>query len=178
MCERKTLTAMMRLLLGGLLLLVLPQSAFAQDSGGGSSEVSLFVGSHLPNQIDGVTEILPVFGGRYGIALGSGIAELGLSNSHAEGVDFTTLSTSMRADLPAIDQFMGSIYGGIDFNFYRPAGAEDRTTETGVHVGAAILMHASSTLWFRGDLKFAANPGTSLFLLFGIVFRSSEGGGS
>lgn len=178
MRERRTGNAMMRLLFGGLVFLTMPLSAFAQDAESGSSEVSLFVGSHLPNQIDGVTEILPVFGGRYGMALGGGIAELGLSNSHAEGVDFTTLSTSMRADLPAIDQFMGSIYGGLDFNFYRPAGAEDRTTETGFHVGAAILMHASSTLWFRGDLKFAANPGTSLFLLFGIVFRSSEGGGS
>ncbi len=175
--ESGSANATFRLLFCGLAFLAMPLLAGAQDAADGASELSFFVGSHLPNQIDGVTEILPVFGGRYGLPLGGGIAELGLSNSHAEGVDFSMLSASMRANLPTIDQFMGSVYGGLDINFFRPAGAENRTTETGVHVGAGLLMHASSTLWFRGDLKFAANPGTSLMLLFGIVFRASDAGG-
>lgn len=147
----------------------------AQEGGeAGGSEISLYLGSLLPNQIDGVTEILPVFGGRYGFRTGSmGLVEFGLSNTHAEGVDFTTFSGSLRADLPAIDQFVGMIYGGIDFHYYRPAGSEDRRTETGLHVGSGLLMHASDTLWFRTDLKFQAAPGTSLVILFGLVFRTN-----
>ena len=144
------------------------------SGGDGGSEISLFLGSFLPNQIDGVTEILPVFGGRFGLRTGAfGAAELGFSNSHAMGVDFTTVTASMRADLPAIDDFFGIVYGGLDVHFYRPVGAENRTTETGLHVGAGMMMHASDTLWFRSDLKFMASPGTSLALLFGLVFRTN-----
>ncbi|MBN8540038.1 MAG: hypothetical protein J0L82_06590 [Deltaproteobacteria bacterium] len=151
--------------------------AAAQEGGGageGGSEFSLFIGSMLPNQIDGVTEILPVFGGRYGIPTSRiGVAEFGIGNTHAEGVDFTTFSGSLRADLPAIDQFVGFVYGGLDISYFRPAGSEDRKTDTGLHVGAGLSVHASDTLWFRSDLKFNASPGTSLSLLFGIVFQSN-----
>jgi len=152
--------------------------AFAQDDGGGGegggSEISLYLGTMLPNQIDGVTEILPLMGGRYGLRTASmGTFELGATNTHAEGVDFTTFTGSIRADLPAMDGFFGIIYTGIDINYYRPAGSEDRRTETGFHVGSGLLMHASDTLWFRSDLKFMASPGTSLSLLFGLVFRTN-----
>jgi len=153
-----------------------PSDAVAQEGGGGGaggSEFSLFIGSMLPNQIDGVTEILPVFGGRYGIpTVRLGVAEFGFGNTHAEGVDFTTFSASLRADLPAIDQFIGFVYGGLDVSYFRPAGSEDRKTDTGLHVGAGLSLHVSDTLWFRSDLKFNASPGTSLSLLFGIVFQS------
>lgn len=157
-------------------LLIVPASGFAQESGGGEggSEVSIYLGSMLPNQIEGVTEILPVFGGRYGMHTASvGVLEFGLSNSHAEGVDFTTLSASLRADLPAIDQFVGIVYGGLDVNYYRPVTSSERRTETGLHVGSGLLMHISDTLWLRSDLKFAVSPGTSLSILFGFVFRAN-----
>ena len=128
----------------------------------------------LPNQIEGVTEILPVFGGRYGFSVGTFTqVEFGLSNTHAEGVDFTTLSTSYRADLPAVDHFFGFIYGGIDLNFYRPVNASDRKFDPGFHVGAGLMMHVSGTLWLRSDLKFMAEPGTSLQFLFGFVLRDN-----
>lgn len=154
-------------------LLAGPHDAVAQEGGAEqASEISLFVGSLLPNQIDGVTEILPVFGGRYGFSTDRlGVAEFGVSNTHAEGVDFTILSASLRADLPAIDQFIGSVYGGVDLSWFRPASSEDRKTETGLHVGAAMAIMVSDTLWFRSDLKFNASPGTSMALQFGLVFR-------
>lgn len=165
----------------GLILISLSLETFdrsvaqAQEGGeGGGSEISLYLGTMLPNQIDGVTEILPLFGGRYGLRTGSvGTLEFGLTNTHAEGVDFTTFTGSLRADLPAMDGFFGIIYTGIDINYYRPAGSEDRRTETGFHIGSGLLMQASDTLWFRSDLKFMASPGTSLSLLFGLVFRTN-----
>lgn len=161
-----------------VLLVVGGNEAVAQDDAGGGegggSEISLYLGTMLPNQIDGVSEILPLLGGRYGLRTASlGTLEFGLTNTHAEGVDFTTFTGSIRADLPAMDGFFGIIYTGIDLNYYRPAGSEDRRTETGFHVGSGILMHASDTLWFRSDLKFMASPGTSLSLLFGLVFRTN-----
>lgn len=155
----------------GILLSV--SDAKAQEDGAAEgSEISLFVGSLLPNQIDGVTEILPVFGGRYGFSTDRmGVAEFGVSNTHAEGVDFTVVSASLRAELPAIDQFVGSVYGGLDFTWFRPAGAEERQSETGLHVGAALSAMISNTLAFRSDLKLNASPGTSMALQFGLVFK-------
>lgn len=146
----------------------------AQEGGAAEgSEIMLYLGSMLPNQIDNVTEIMPVFGGSYSFKTASmGTMEFGLSNIHAEGVDFTTLSASLRADLPAIDQFVGIFYGGLDLNYYRPAGASDRTSETGLHIGTGLMMHATDTLWFRTDLKFMASPGTSLLILFGVVLKT------
>ena len=146
----------------------------AQDGGSANgSEISLFLGTMLPNQIDGITEILPLFGGRYGFRTGTfGVAEFGLSNAHAEGVDFTTLSGTIRADLPAIDQFVGIFYGGVDINYYRPNGKDNRSTDTGLHIGTGLMVHLSDTLWLRTDLKFMVQPGTSLSILGGIVFKT------
>ena len=145
--------------------------ATAQAEGSGS-EISLFLGSMLPNQIDGVTEILPVFGGRYGYRTSSvAVLEFAATNTHAEGVDFTTLSGTIRADLPSIDQFVGFLSAGVDLHYYSPVGASERRAETGVHVGTGLLMHVGDTLWLRTDLKFMAQPGTALQVLFGLVFR-------
>lgn len=157
-----------------LMIVTIGQPAFAQDQGG-SDDVSLFIGSLLPNQIDGVTEILPVFGGRYGLGSRIGTIEFGAGNSHAEGVDFSTLSMSLRGDVPVGDGLEGLIYGGIDFNWYRPVDQTDRKSETGFHIGAGGLLMVSDSLWLRTDLKFMGGPGTSLYLLFGLLFRSSGG---
>ncbi len=88
-------------------------SAQSQDIG---NDLSLYLGSMLPNQIDGVTEILPVFGGRYSIATQAGSVEMGLANTHAMGVDFTTAELSLRGDVPVGEGMTGIIYGGIDLN--------------------------------------------------------------
>lgn len=155
-----------------LMIATIGQPAFAQDQGGGD-DVSLFLGSMLPNQIDGVTEILPVFGGRYGLGSRLGTIEFGLGNSHAEGVDFSTLSMSLRGDVPVGDGLEGLIYGGVDFNWYRPVEQTDRKSETGFHIGTGAMLMVSDSLWLRTDLKFMGGPGTSLYLLFGLLFRNS-----
>lgn len=146
--------------------------ALAQAEGESSgSEISLFLGSMLPNQIDGVTEIMPLVGGRFGLNTLAGVLELGAFNSHAYGVDFTNFDLSVRGDLPVAEGIAAGIYGGLDINWYAPYGSTARLTETGIHLGAAGLMSISSNLWLRGDLKFMGGPGTSLLLLFGIMFR-------
>ncbi len=148
-------------------------SAHAQATGG-DSEYSMYLGTMLPNQIEGVTEIMPVFGGRYGFRNTSVVVtEFGLSNIHAEGVDFTTFSASLRADLPDYDQFFGMVYAGVDLNYYRPIRKTERKFDPGFHAGAGLMMHVGGTLWLRSDLKFMAEPGTSLQILFGLVLRGN-----
>jgi hypothetical protein len=149
-----------------------PSLALAQDSGGGSNDFRLFVGHILPNQIEGISEIMPVFGGSYTMISGSGGGfELGGSNVHAEGVDFTTLSGSLVGELAPAPDLAARLYLGVDLNYYRPLNESARKTETGVHFGTAALMHVTNTLWLRADLKMMGGPGTSLWILFGLVFR-------
>lgn len=143
----------------------------------GSDEIQFFVGQQLPAGIVGVDDMLPVFGGRYGVATNTlGLAEIGLFNTHALGVDFSTLELSLQGNLPMSAGLEGLFYGGVDLNYYREVGAVDRKTEFGYHAGAGAMIMLTDNLWLRSDLKFMIGPGTSLYLLFGFVFRS--GGGS
>jgi hypothetical protein len=151
------------------LMMVTSQAVRAEETGG--SEFRLFIGHILPNQIEGVTEIMPVFGASYGLQTAAGVVELGGSNVHAEGVDFTTFSGSLAGQFPAAPDILGLVYGGLDLNYYRPVNESARKTETGVHFGTGMLLHVANTLWLRGDIKMMGGPGTSLWILFGLVFR-------
>jgi hypothetical protein len=147
----------------------------AQAAEGGGNDISMFVGSMLPNQIDGVSEVLPVFGGRYGLGTRFGMVELGGSNSHARGVDFTTIEANYRHDIPVDSDVLGLIEGGLDFNYYIPENESSRKAETGFHIAAGGMMMVSKAFWLRSDLKFMGGPGTSLTLLFGFVLRDIDG---
>ena len=151
----------------------LSQRAFAQADAG--NDFSLFIGYMLPNQIDGVTEILPLFGGRYSFGLPAGAVEVFGENAHAEGVDWTSFGVSLRGEIPVMHGISGLIYGGPNFHYYAPAGSIVRRSDYGVHFGVAGLMLVSDTFWLRTDLKFMGNPGTAMYLLFGLMFRTSAG---
>jgi hypothetical protein len=159
-------------------LMIVPFQSRAEDGGSSGSDLSLHMGYLLPNQIDGVTEILPVYGARYAFGLGSvGSLELGFGNSHAEGVDFTTFTASLRGDVPVAPDIAGIFYGGVDEVWYRPVTDETRKLETGVHFGTGVMFKVTNTLWLRTDLKFMGGPGTSLYLGFGLAFRDAAAGG-
>lgn len=169
--------APLSLLITMALAFVAPFDARAQsgeDSGG--SDISLFMGYMLPSQIDNVTEIMPVFGGRYGLALtGVGAVELEGLNTHSEGVDFTTFALSLRGELPLMHGLSAIVYGGADLHYYRPEGDSERHTDYGIHAGVGGLMLVTDTFWLRSDLKFLGNPGTQMQILFGLMFRTPSG---
>lgn len=157
------------------LILMMRLEAKAQSSETGS-DISLFMGYMLPNQIDNVTEIMPVFGGRYALTFPNvGALEIEGLNTHSYGVDFTTLAVSLRGEIPLMQGLSAIVYGGPDLHYYIPNGDNARHTDYGAHVGIGGLMLVSDTLWLRSDLKFLGNPGTQMQLLFGLMFRSSAG---
>jgi opacity protein-like surface antigen len=99
------------------------------------------------------------------------MAEFGLFNSHAKGVDFSTFEASLRGSAPVSSGLEGIYYGGLDFNYYIPENETERRSTTGFHVGAGAMMQVTDSLWLRGDLKFMGGPGSSLLMLFGILFK-------
>ncbi len=151
-------------------------SSVAEAQEGGSDDFSMFLGYMLPNQIEGVADIVPMFGGRYAFGLsGVGSVELEGMNTHSEGIDFTTLAASLRGEIPVMHGIHGIVYGGPDLHYYIPRGDTVRHTDYGVHVGIGGLMLVTDTLWLRADLRFNGNPGTALLLLFGAMFRMPGG---
>ncbi len=148
--------------------LVWVTKARAEDS---NTDFSVFLGYLLPNQIPSVTNNLPLFGGRYSFVYPWGAIESELENSHAQGVDWTQGSVSIRGDsqfAPGIDMM---VYGGPDIVYYIPNGATMRQFDYGVHLGVAVVVQLKDSLWLRADLKFLGNPGTALYLMGGLMFR-------
>lgn len=152
------------------LLVLLPLRGVAQDSSSGGSDISVYVGQILPNQIQGVDEILPVFGARYAFGLGPGSLESGLSNSSAEGIDYTTFFSSYRGLVEWDQDLYALFYGGLDLHWYKRKNASDRVLDYGFHVGTGAVLALTSSVSLRGELKFNASPGTALSFLFGFMF--------
>ncbi len=150
----------------------LPLRAQAQSATTSASEISIYVGEDLPSGIDNVTEILPLFGARYGLqTTHAAIVEFGLFNAHAKGVDFSTFEASLKGAASVSPGLEGLYYGGLDFNYYTPENGTERRPATGFHAGAGAMLQVSDTLWLRGDLKFMQGPGSSLIMLFGLLYK-------
>lgn len=163
--------------------LVIPLASNGQEAPGGGAaapigaEYSFHVGSLLPNQIDGVTEILPSVGLRYAAPMSFGVVDLGFTNAHAHGVDYKLISVSFRGDLAPMPDLIALFYGGPDFHYYSRVNETRRVTQWGFHVGSGVEMHLGGPMYMRADMKFNMNPGTSLYIGFGFAIRVPDGGG-
>ena len=153
--------------------------ASAQSTGPNfGSELNIQAGPNLPDQIQGVTEIMPTWGLLYKIPMAGAGLEFGLFDSHANGVDYTSLPIRGRFDIPIDVGLNALIYAGPEINYYTQVNTTDRLTIVGFHAGAGAMYHILETLWFRFDMKYSVNPGDALYFGFGFTFRSNESGGS
>lgn len=165
-----------RLILTGLVIISASRPLLAQGTSTRfGPEINGHIGTLLPNQIEGVTEILPCWGLRYSHPIGGAIAEASYRNSHAKGVDFDLMSLGLRLDMNTIDGFTNVFYGGYDMSSYIPEGQTQRTWKGGGHLGSGLMMHVASSFWLRTDLSFHVRPGTSLYLGLGFVIRTPAG---
>ena len=134
------------------------------------SALSTHIGSLLPNQIEGVTEIMPMWGLRYAFPYrGKSIIEVGLANSKAEGVTINEGSLAFRGDFPIQDLLM-TAYIGANTYLYTPLD-QDPVTAFGGFIGGGFLASITKILLFRSEMKFNVNPGTSLHIAFGFELR-------
>ncbi|MCB0389876.1 MAG: hypothetical protein KDD58_01225 [Bdellovibrionales bacterium] len=142
-----------------------------------SYEFGAQIGNVLPNQVPGASEIQPQWGLRMGFGIGgAGTIEFTANAGNGEGVKWKQLSVSARMDM-AIEELVGIVYIGGDVTNYETLTQEAKSFGGG-HVGGGVLSIISRDLWFRLDMKFNINPGTSLFIGGGFTFRFGESGGS
>lgn len=163
-----------------LTILLAGSTAFAQPDPGGASkpagsdapfELGFHLGSLLPDQIDGVTEIMGLGGARMGYKFNPGsYFEGGIITGNGEGVKWKNIHMDVRMDIP-VEGLVGIAYVGADSTYYQGAGRSSSKLIFGGHAGGGIMAHVSGSMWFRGDMKFNFSPGTSLYIGAGFVFR-------
>lgn len=139
------------------------------------SEISVHTGPLLPNQIEGMSEIQPMWGLRYGTPSGKGMLEFNIGNSRAEGVVYYNAYVSYRYDV-TLEEITGFLYGGADVHQWSSPPNDTTRVVPGIHVGGGILMPLGDQLWFRSEMKFNMIPGTALYIGFGLMLRFPDGG--
>jgi len=168
-----------------MLFFVTPLVQAQQEQGGAPQvfnaafEIGPQIGRILANQVEGVTEIHPQWGLWTGFGLGQTTTfEMQMDAGLGNGVEWTQLSSSLRMDM-LVETLVGFVYIGIDATQYKGEGLPKKIFGGG-HVGGGIMSNLTSIskdLWFRMDMKFNINPGTSLYIAGGFVFRFGKGGG-
>lgn len=141
------------------------------------SELGFHLGSLLPNQIPNVDEILSMWGARYGLKTGRGFFEMGAYFASGYDAKLTQLSVSIRGDIP-VESLVGEVFLGVDLNQVVSPGSTETVYLGGGHVGGGVMALIAGDVWFRSDMKFNINPGTSLYIGFGFLVRLPEGSGS
>ena len=152
------------------------RAADKEETGGDNAtyEMGFNIGTLLPNQIDGVTEIM----GLGGVSGGFRFAPLtylegGLIAGNGNGVNWKDAHADIRIDIP-IEHLVGIAYVGADTIYYTGNDNSDHLIFGG-HLGGGIQAALSGQLWFRSDMKFSFSPGTSLYVGFGLVLRTAGG---
>lgn len=174
-------------ILAAMCVWVSPVLAQSEDSGSAATaqgadapyELGLHFGNLLPNQINGVTEIMGLGGLRNSYRLSPGsYAEGGFITGNGKGQEWKNIHLDLRMDIP-VETLVALAYIGADATYYKGRDMGTRLIFGG-HVGGGIQAHLAGSAWFRGDMKFQFSPGTTLYIGFGIQWRlgSSGGGGA
>jgi hypothetical protein len=150
----------------------------AQSSGSTRpSQVGAFIGNLLPNGVDGVNEITPLWGFRYSHPVGRGAyAEGGGIFGNSKGVMWQGAFASMRMDIP-VETLVATAMIGLDFTRYSGEGTKAKNTGGG-HAGGGLMSEIGDGSWIRFDMKLNSKPGTSLYFALGLMFELGSSGGT
>ena len=126
----------------------------------------------LPSQITGVTQVMPIWGLRYGIGTSIGEVEIDEVTSHASGVDYYNVSAGLRGSAPMFPGANAIFFGGVDGTMYKPATGGSDISRLGFHFGGGLMLKLLNTVWFRTDARFTQRPGSILSINVGLVYRA------
>lgn len=147
------------------------QAAGGDDTlGGGDYELGMLIGSLLPHQISGVSEIMGLGGVRGGMRFNpAGWLEAALAMGNGNGQSWRDLAVDVRMDIP-VENLVGIAFLGLDAIQYSGVGTSS-TIGFGGHVGGGIQANVGGPIWLRSDMKFQFNPGTSLTIGLSFLWR-------
>lgn len=155
-----------------LLLTISSSALFAQEdeqNEQGGAEFGVNLGKLFPNDIDGVTEILPM----WGLVFSHKWSRYNLEYSFVGGgegdISYGNLGLGLRVDLP-VEELVGFVTLGLDGSYLKVGGSNKQFIGGG-HLGGGVFSQIDPDIWFRMDMKFTIQPGTSMYLGLGIMIR-------
>ena len=152
-----------------------PAAENAAASATGNWEMGFHLGTLLPNQVSGVSEIMGLGGVRGGMRLGpNGWLEAGFISGNGDGQQWKNIVTNLRMDVP-VENLVGIAMVGFDV-VQSKGPDEGGNINFGGHVGAGIQAVMGTNVWLRTDMKFGFSPGTSLYVGFGMTYRFVDDG--
>lgn len=178
---------MNKVLFIALVLLAAPNS-YAQDSGGSghNPQLGVFIGRALPHGISATDNIFTLWGARYSQPMGKpekagGGSFVDLSFIGGNGSEVHWGGVGLDASMQApFETLIASVGLGIDFTQYSSDTASTKYV-FGEHFLGSVMSRIGDSAMLRFDMKFNANPGTTVFFGIGVVFEfngSSGGGGA
>ena len=160
-----------------LFIVVLTMSCFAtqaraDDSSANPDEFGIEAGYLLPSMINGMSEVMPVWGLHYGMGISIGEVEFDGVSSHAAGSDYYNLAAGLRGSTPIFPAGNAIFFGGVDETIYRTSLSTTNRMKLGLHFGAGLMLKIVNTVWFRTDARFISGPGSILAVNLGLVYRA------
>jgi len=164
-------------------LLSFSQSGLAQENSQASTYyLNVKTGSFLPYDIEGVRDLLPFWGVRFGHGLTPTLAlEYSIDMARAKGVTYNLGSISLRHDFDIANVLPLFILAGLDAHYYKRADAigeisGDVTSfpsvlTTGWHMGFGTETLIYGAIYFRSDVRFGFSPGRQLNVSLGLTYR-------
>lgn len=153
-----------------------------ENSGSAHYDVGLKMGSFLPYGIEGVRELLPMWGVRFGHSIGKNLAlEYDLDMANAKGVSYYNPYISLRTDFAIGGILPVFTMIGIDGHYYKRADAYGEITGTrfefdyqstaGWHIGFGSQAHLFDQFYLRSDVRMGFGPGQQVTVSIGGIYR-------
>ena len=163
------------------LLSVSPSHAQEGESSGGYPfyfDLGLKTGTFLPSKINGVRDILPIWGVKMGHPISQELAlEYDVDFANAKGVTYFLGYLSLRHNFAVGDAIPLFVLVGFDGHYYKRKNSLISQTEhpfklsTGWHVGVGGEAEIYRDLLARIDFRMGFSPGRQMTMTFGVVFR-------
>jgi hypothetical protein len=169
-----------------LLVVLLSPPSFSQQQNADNPNqyfaVGLKTGSFLPYGIEGVRELLPMWGLRLGHSLSRTFSmEYNLDMANAKGVNYNLAYLSFRTDFNIGQVLPLFVIAGVDAHYYKRRDSygsiTGRLTEydyqfsTGWHLGFGNETLIFGDLYLRSDVRMGFSPGRQLSVALGMMYR-------
>ena len=166
------------------------QQAVAQNQGTNESsssgrsyfDLGVKTGSFLPNGIEGVRQLLPMWGIKLGHAVSETLSlEYDLDLANAKGVTYYLAYFSLRHDFVVGSAIPLFFLIGVDGHYYKRIDTYGEITgnlteydfrfSSGWHMGFGTETPVYGDLLFRCDFRMGFSPGKQLTVTLGGIYR-------
>lgn len=151
------------------ILLAWNSQLFASDAG--VKEYAVVGGWVLPDQVPGMTEVLPTWGLRGGLGVSQRtLLSASYFNALAKGVDSHQLNLEARYSAFS-EGVIGYLSAGAALLRYESDTLEEEQQKVNILMSTGALLHLNHRLWLQSEMQFQLDPGVQLRLTFGLAYR-------